>query len=223
MAEVTIPENREERAKDIIERVEAQEEKTEKPKQQAVVKGKTKVKKKAVGKKVGDAILGEDVSEVKSYLLWDVFIPAVKDTLADLVKKGIDALLFGGTESPRNVRRDGGRSRTSYSDYYDRRRGRDRYDPEDRLRRSRKANRRAIHEFDDILFMDRMDAEHVLDAMVDITMNYGMVSVADFYELAGEECNYTDNKYGWGSVRDAQVVRVRDGYIIDFPKPEPID
>ena len=222
MAEVVIPENREERAKDLIEKVENDQAKREKPSNKPVVTGKTKVKKKPAAKKVGDAILGEDISEVKSYLLWDVFIPAVKDTLADLVKKGIDALLFGGTSSPRNMRRDGSRSRTSYSDYYDRRRGRDR-DYEDRTRRSRKPNRRAIHEFDDILFADRVDAEHVVDAMIDITMNYGMVSVADFYELAGEESNYTDNKYGWGSLRDAQVVRVRDGWIIDFPKPEPID
>lgn len=222
MAEVVIPENREERAKDIVQKVEAEQTSREKGTRKPVVQGKVKVKKKPAGKKVGDAIFGEDISEVRSYLLWDVFIPAVKDTLADLVKKGIDALLFGGTSSPRNMRRDGSRSRTSYSDYYDRRRGYDR-DRDDRLRRSRKPNRRAIHEFDDILFADRIDAEHVVDAMVDITMNYGMVSVADFYELAGEESNYTDNKYGWGSLRDAQVVRVRDGWVIDFPKPEPID
>ena len=210
--------NRKKRAEDIVENIETESAKKEKHVQK-VVKGQARVKKKPPAKKVGDAILGEDVSEVKSYLIWDVFIPAVKDMIADLVKKGIDAMLFGGTEAPRNIDRRRGTSRPSYSDYYDRNRDR-RYD--DR-RRTRRPNRRAVHEFDDILFADRFDAENVLSCMDDITMEYGMVSVADFYELAGEEGQYTDNKYGWGDVRDARVVKVRDGWIIDLPKPEPID
>lgn len=187
---------------------------------QKVVKGNVKTKKKPAAKKVGEAIIGEDVEEVKSYLLWDVFIPAVKDTIADLVKKGIDALLFGGAHSPKNIRRDRNYSRASYSDYYDR--NRREYDRDER-RRPRKPNRRAVHDFDDIVFSDRYDAENVLQSLVDITMDYGMVSVADFYELSGEEPQYTDNKYGWGELRDAKVVRVRDGYVLDLPKPEPID
>lgn len=181
-----------------------------------VVKGNVKRKKKPAAKKVGEAIIGEDVSEVKSYLLWDVLIPAVKDTIADLVKKGIDAVLFGGAYAPRNIKREGSRSRASYSDYYDRNRRKDEY-------RRRRGNRRSLHSFDDILFEDRYSAENVLECMVDITMDYGMVSVADFYELAGEEAQYTDNKYGWGELRDVEVIRSRDGWIIDLPKPEPID
>jgi hypothetical protein len=206
--------SREKKAKDIVEKVEGEQEKKEKHIEK-VAQGKRK--KKPAAKKVGEAIIGEDMSEVKSYLIWDVLIPAVKDTIADLVKKGIDAMLFGGTQAPRNVHREGGRSRASYSDYYDRnKRGRD-------DRRLRRPSRRAIHSFDDILFEDRFSAENVLSCMEDITMDYGMVSVADFYELAGEEAQYTDNKYGWGDVRDAEVVRTRDGWIIDLPKPEPID
>lgn len=208
-------ESREEKAKAIVEKAEDAQDKKEKH-VEAVVKGKRK--KKPAAKKVGDAIIGEDVSEVKSYLVWDVLIPAVKDLIADLVKKGIDAVLFGGTESPRNIRREGGRSRASYSEYYDRnRRGRD------PGRRYSRPNRRAVHAFDDIIFENRFDAENVLDCMADITMDYGMVSVADFYELAGEEAAYTDNKYGWGHVKDAEIIKVRDGWIIDLPKPEPID
>ena len=203
------------KADKIVEKVEAEQEKRERHVEKAV-KGNVKLKKKPVAKRMGEAIIGEDIQEVKSYLIWDVLLPAVKDTIAELVKKGIDAVLYGGASAPSNVKRRRDRSRPSYSDYYDDRRRDDR-------RRPRKPNRRAMHSFDDILFEDRFDAENVLSCLVDITQDYGMCSVADFYELAGEEPQWSDNKYGWGDVGDAQVVRTRDGYILDLPRPEPID
>lgn len=220
MAEVELPTTdleRSENAKRMLDKAEAEEERVKKPHQEKAVTGSVKVKKKGAAKKASEAFLGEDLKEVKSYLVWDVLIPAIKDTVSDLVKKGIDAMLFGGTSAPKNVRRNGRRSSVSYSDYYDRQRDRD-YRP-----RGRRPNRRALHEFDDIIFSDRRDAENVLDHLVDTTMKYGMASVADFYELAGEECSYTDNKYGWGELADATVSRVREGYVINLPRPEPID
>ena len=51
---------------------------------------------------------------------------------------------------------------------------------------------------------------------------YGVVSVADMYDLCGMTCNYTDNKYGWKSLARADISRVRDGYMIKLPKAEPI-
>lgn len=222
MAETPLPspsysdEARIKNAEAIIEKIDNEDERREKHAAK-IVKGNVKVKKKPAAKKVGDAILGEDLKEVKTYLLWDVLIPAVKDTIADIVKKGIDAMLFGGTGAPRNVKRERGYSRASYSNYYDR----DRRERE--KSRGRRANRRAMHDFDDIVFSDRFDAENVLDCLVETTLDYGMVSVADFYELAGAEVSWADNKYGWGDLGDACVTRVRDGYVLDLPRPEPID
>jgi len=51
-----------------------------------------------------------------------------------------------------------------------------------------------------------------------------MVSVADLYELVGIQGSYTDNKYGWTkNIRNASVVRVRDGYLLKLPKALPFD
>lgn len=207
--------SRKERAADILDKVEDGQEKKEKHVEK-VAQGKRK--RKPAAKRMGEAIVSEDMAEVRSYLVWDVLVPAVKDLIGDLVKKGIDAILYGGAHEPRNIRREGARSRASYSDYYDRnKRGRD-----DR-RAPRRPKRAGFKSFDDIVFEDRFSAENVLDCLVDITMDYGMVSVADFYELSGEEPEWTDNKYGWGELRDVHVVRTRDGWVIDLPKPEPID
>lgn len=179
-----------------------------------VVSGEVNAKKKPLGKKMQEAMLGDDIKEVKSYLLWDVFIPALKDTMVDLIKKGAEALFYGGARTGSNyIQRTGNTSRVSYAKYHNAAQPKPTYS----------YNKRAAFEFDDLVFQDRRDAEAVLANLVEQTMSYGMASVADFYELSGRDSDFTDNKYGWGELGEARVVRVRDGYILDLPKPEPID
>ena len=69
----------------------------------------------------------------------------------------------------------------------------------------------------------RGEAEDVLSRMDELIDTYGVVSVADLYDLVGISCNYTDNKYGWTNLRNAEPVRVRDGYMLKLPKALPID
>ena len=69
----------------------------------------------------------------------------------------------------------------------------------------------------------RGEAEEVLARMDELISTYGIVTVADFYDMCGITCDYTANKYGWTNIRNAQVVRVRDGYMIKMPKSMPID
>ena len=65
--------------------------------------------------------------------------------------------------------------------------------------------------------------EEVLSQMDNIIETYRMASVADLFDLVGESCNFTDQKYGWTNLRNAEVVRVRDGYMIKLPKALPLD
>ena len=59
--------------------------------------------------------------------------------------------------------------------------------------------------------------------MNELLDNYGIVSVADLYDLVGKSCDYTANRYGWTNIRNAEPVRVRDGYLLKMPKVGPID
>ncbi len=72
---------------------------------------------------------------------------------------------------------------------------------------------------DDIVFSRRGDADAVLDEMDEIISKYGLASVADLYELAGVTSNFTDQRYGWTTTRNARVIRVYGGYAIELPKP----
>lgn len=181
-------------------------------KKDPVVSGKVKKKDKPVHKKLSEAVFAEDVKEVKSYLLWDVLIPALKDTVSDLGKRGIDAMLYGSGKSP-NVERHGNASYRKYQAASERR----------NTRSTARYNRRAAFDFEDIVLEDRRDAEAVLEHLIDYTVEYEMASVADFYELVDFPTTYIDNKYGWNDLRSARVLRVRDGYILDLPKPEALE
>ena len=59
--------------------------------------------------------------------------------------------------------------------------------------------------------------------MDEIMEEYHIVRVADLYDLVGVTGDYTDNNYGWTNIRNAKIVRVRDGYKIDMPRALPLD
>lgn len=173
---------------------------------------KAKTKKKSEVKKFADVFIAEDITSVKDYIVNDVLIPAAKKAISDIITNGIDMILYGEAKG-RDRRRDGG-SRVSYTKYYERDRDRD-YD--------RTRTRRSVYDYDDIILDTRGEAEDVLNRMDDLIDAYGMVSVADLYDLVGISGNYTDNKYGWTNLRNAEVRRTRDGYLLKLPKALPFD
>ena len=79
------------------------------------------------------------------------------------------------------------------------------------------------YSYDDIILSTRGEAEDVLSRMDELIETYGLVRVADLYDLVGITGNYTDNKYGWMNIRNAEIMRVRDGYMIKMPRAVPID
>ena len=190
----------------------------EKRKLQKVVKGKVRTKKKSGTSRFMETFLTEDLNNVKSYVIGEVLIPAAKKALSDIVTNGIDMILYGEAGASRRRESRSG-SRVSYQRYYDD----DRRDRRDRDRERYSVRSRSGYNFDDIIFDTRGEAENVLIAMEQEIDNYGIVSVADLYELVGITGNYTDNKYGWTSLNTADVIRCRDGYTLRLPRALPID
>lgn len=188
------------------------EEKREKV--EKAITGTAKRKKKSELSKVGGAIISEDAKKVKDHILLDVLIPAFKNLLADVVSDAVNMALFG------DARRRGGDYRSGSSRYvsYDSR-YRDGYSS----RNAQSERRSAGYGFDEIVLDSRGDAEEVLDRMNEILDTYGLVRVADMYDLVGLQSNYTDNNYGWTSLRTADIRRGRDGYYLQMPKAMPID
>ena len=77
-----------------------------------------------------------------------------------------------------------------------------------------------MNDFREFEFDRRQDAEAVLSEMCEIVSQYGFCKVSDFYSMVGEtERSFTDQNYGWDHLGQASVERVRDGWIVDLPRP----
>lgn len=187
-----------------------------------VVTGEVVRRKKPLGKRIKEIFVGGDARSVGNYVMFDVLVPAAKDTIADIVSQGIERMLFGEARS--TSRRTGFRPSGGSPGYV----SYNRFSPSQPTRReepraqiSRRA--RASHDFDEIILSTRIEAEEVIDRLFDLVARYETATVADLYELVGVTGNYTDDKWGWTDIRGAGVTRVRNGYLLDLPRPEPLD
>lgn len=187
-----------------------EEQKAQEKKVEKVVSGPVTTRKKNGLQKFADEFVSEDAKNIKSYVFGEVLIPAIKKLVSDVVTDGIDMLLYGGTR-PGNKR--SAADRVSYRNYYDR---------DNRSTRDTRSSY-SSYSYDDIVLSNRGEAEEVLERLDELMDTYGLVRVADLYDLVGITGNYTDNKYGWTNIRNAEIVRVRDGYMIKMPRAVSID
>lgn len=199
--------------------IKLKEEKTKevRKKVEPVVKSKVTVQKKSLGKRISKSLFGDDTRGVGSYILYDVLIPAGKSMITEMVGGGIEMLVYGERQG-RRTSRDRGTSYVSY-DKASYRNGREREGRE----RDTSRSARARHDFDDILIETRGEAEDILSHLVDFCQDYGQATVADFYDLAGIESKFTDNKYGWVDLRGTTITHVRGGYLLNLPKTQQVD
>ena len=177
-----------------------------------VVQGSAKVKEKSKVSKLANVFISEDANNVKSYVIMDVIIPAAKKLISDIVRDGIDMILYG--TSGRSKAGSSG-TKISYRSYYDKK--------DDRAPVSSYSSQGRF-DLDDVEFESRRDAEAVYDQMREVIGRYGIVTVGDMYEMARLPQPYTSNKYGWMNIDNSEIVRLRGGgYVIKLPKAAPID
>lgn len=180
----------------------------EKRKVEKVVSGPVKQRRKNELQRVADVFISEDISNIKQYILMDVLIPSVKRAVSEIVTNGINMLLYG--EAGRSEKKSNA-SKISYRSYYN--------SPEP----GPSPRTGSVYDYNEYVITNRGEAEDVLSSLEDMIERYGTASVADFYELLGVSCNFTDYKYGWSDLRNARVANVRDGYVIKFPRAMPLE
>lgn len=184
----------------------------ENKKSKSVVKGEVKIAKKPFLVKVKENFIDDEADTIGDYILKDIIIPTVKDLIYNMVTGALDVSLYGSYRRGRGrSNNDPNKSYVSYSSYYN--------GKKDREPHADRRQKRASDQ--NLLFRDRRDAEDVLSRMLDYLDEYPAVTVADFYDICGKssETEFTDNKYGWTSLKGVKIRKTRDGYIIDLPRP----
>lgn len=197
-------------------KVKAEEEK-ERSRTPVVQSGAARKHKKTFFDKFKDAALGDTNAESFSDLLLDIAVPALKDTLSDVICNSVDILLFGEVRRGR-ASSSGRAGKGSYIQYNTPpRRDRD---------RGIERGRRAVFDFSTLEFTSRSAAEDVLRSCKQELYEEGQLPVAAMFEYAGrsEDISPTDWKYGWTNLDDVEVYPRYDGlYVFRYlPRPRPM-
>lgn len=182
-----------------------------------VTSGEATRRKKSLRKQFSETFVAGDAKTAVRYVIFDVLLPAAKDMIVDAGSQGIEKLIFG--DSRRRGSRSPQSGPTGYVSY-------NRYSMGDRPGSSQRVisrQARARHNFDEIILDQRTEAEEVIDRLFDLVSRYDSATVADLYELVGLSSNHTDHKWGWTDLHGAGVSRIRGGYLLDLPEPEPLD
>lgn len=181
-------------------------------------------RKRSLGRQFREAFIGGNARTAADYMITDIVVPAIRDTLVDALQSGIENMIYGDTRRPH---RRSSAPTTNYSEV-----GRVNYQsmsssvpPRAQPTASPMLSRRARsrQDFDEIVIQSRQEANEVLDRMFDILSRFGSVPVADLYELTGIQSAHTDYKWGWTDLRGAKATKLRSGgYLLDLPEPTPL-
>jgi hypothetical protein len=198
------------------------EEKTEAKKIDPVVTGGVTRRKAPLGKRLAETFIGGDAKTVGGYVFFEVLIPAARDMITDAITQGVERMVYGEVRSVgrRTGTRPSGQggyvsyNRIAQSNNRPRTGGLNEFQRREPDRRAR-----ASHDFDDIIIPTRAEAQAVIERLYDILEQYEQVSVSELYELVGITPNYTDGKWGWVQLTGSDVTKVRDGYLLELPKP----
>lgn len=71
--------------------------------------------------------------------------------------------------------------------------------------------------FEDAILKTREEAEKVLYKMEELIEIYGSATLADLYDLVGINSSYKDTQYGWTNLRNANIIKLDNGYTFRMP------
>jgi len=147
-------------------------------------------------------------------MLWEVFMPNLRDNIADAFHAGIDSMFQSTFTNSRRRPPRGGFASSSIS----------KHNPDRALRgfadEPRISDRdRSEHRLDVIAVDSRVEAEEVLHQMNLLIDEFDICSLADFYKMVRITPQNVDWKWGWEDIGGARVVHSHGEYYFDLPKP----
>lgn len=177
---------------------------------QPVTREPGRVRKAPMGRRLRETFFQGSAADVRDGMIWNSFLPGVRDQIQDALINGVESLFSGGGTS---YRRSGRLGRSNISRHNPDKalggRPSERFSHDDRERQNL-----GVIEID-----SRAEAEAVLDAMLQSIDQFDVVTLAEFYQLVQISPNHTDFKYGWEDLGGARVQHSRGAYYLDLPQP----
>lgn len=175
-----------------------------------IIDGEVVIKEKGLISKILNHA-GTDVDDLVRYLVIDVGVPKVKDLASDLIVKGSNRIIYG---------KGNARSTTSNGVVYN-------YNSVSKQTSSNISGRsqtvaltQSQDGYDDksIILSDRVDAERILNSLKDRISEFGVASVSNLYQYMGRPTTFTDRNWGWDNLNSADIISVKEGWLLKLPK-----
>ena len=186
----------------------------------AITDGKEK-KKSKLEKAVG-IFLAEDVDKVGESILDDFIKPRIvdfgketvrklKEFVADSLEGCIEMIIFGKDKRPKSS----SSGRVNYVSYYD-----------GNGNKTTTSTSRSVVDTGGLKLIEIDSygmAEEVKTQLMSFIKRYGYAYVADLYQLCNVPTAKTDFDFGWHELVDIRIIRHGGGYVLDLPKPVPLN
>lgn len=186
--------------------------KQEREKVEQIVHGKVIQKNPNIFKRIARSMIAEDVTNVGDFVVDEVFRPALRNLVYDIVSQGSHRLLFGTARGRRSVVPGTGPVTSLKMAYHQVN------NPNESVRTMSREDQ-ARHNFDEIILESHSDAVDVLDNLVARVERFGSASVADLYDYIGVTGSFADQRWGWTNLDSADIRQTRRGFIFDLPRP----
>lgn len=181
---------------------------------------------KSWGQRLLRAFISSDATNIKEYIVCDVIIPTIKNTIVDVVE-----MTFFGNSTGRGSRYSGGSggyrynySKISQNAYNT---GRAYYGSGGSASQNQPMTQEVdLPDYRDIVITGpnaRYEAERIVTEMRNNLEMYGSVPVSDLYRLCGMTPDYTKENWGWtGDPSQIGIRMVNGGWLIVVPSASPI-
>lgn len=184
--------------------------------------------KKPLSRRLREIFMGGDTKSVFEHVVLEVLIPQAKEMISEAMVQTVERMIFGENRPTRTRQTSRyGSSASGYTNYHNRYTTPRGPNPIPRTPRddrpSNPSARVRPDETDEILLASRVEADTVLERMYDLLDRYEVVTKSDLKQLIGWTASHTDHKWGWVDLEGSTMRRVRDGYVLVLPAPEPLD
>lgn len=199
----------------------SEEEQTTPPEVQPEVIESDRPKPKVRQKTFMDALI-DRAAQGSSDLIKNNIIPGIQVMLADTFHNAVDMIFV-----TRNTGRRPGSSVTNLQRPVANRQTRVSYSEQSNQnaisRRSISDRARAQHDFSEIIFESRPEANGVLDDMRTHLEKYQSITIDQMYSFIGIDPTFRDSAWGWTNLDGSFVKHVRNGFVLELPSPEPLN
>lgn len=180
---------------------------------EAVVTTPVIVKKPGIGHRFKTVFFGGDFRGAAVYVAADVLLPALRNLMVDTLTKGIERTVYGDSRPMRRPTMGyGTTSRINYRGVSTPplRPALPDQGPVSRLR----------GEPNQVIIVNKDEADMALERLCDIADQFGAVSVADLHSIIAMRVAAIDHKWGWTDLSSAEVRQTREGFLLHLPPVE---